>query len=128
MRWFRQKYRYATVRYSHAILHFFFFFFKDYICNLNLSRCRAVLMYDIVLFLSISVLKTWSQKQDSSLVYLERDGRGWTGREREGCPVELLQYLFTYLQFYTVVDLSVAVLWLFILLFLLWFRYPPIYI
>ena len=46
-------------------------------------------MYDIVLFLSISVLKTWSQKQDSSLVYLERDGRGWTGREREGCPVEL---------------------------------------
>ena len=56
-------------------------------------------MYDIVLFLSISVLKTWSQKQDSSLVYLERDGRGWTGREREGCPVELLQYLFTYLQY-----------------------------
>ena len=34
--------------------------------------------------------------------------------------------VFTYLQYYTVVDLSVAVLWLFILLFLLWFRYPPI--
>ena len=136
MRWFRQKYRYATVRYSHAILHFFFFFFKDYICNLNLSRCRAVLMYDIVLFLSISVLKTWSQKQDSSLVYLERDGRGWT-RKREGkggvsCGIiTIFIYIFTvftYLQFYTVVDLSVAVLWLFILLFLLWFRYPPIYI
>ena len=25
VRWFRQKYRYATVRHSHAILHFFFF-------------------------------------------------------------------------------------------------------
>ena len=49
------------------------------------------------------------------------------------CPVELLQYLFTiftvftYLQVYKVVDLSVAVLRLFILLFLLWFWYPPIF-
>ena len=77
-------------------------------------------MYDILIY----VLKAWSQKQDSSLAYLEGDGRGWTGRGGEGCPVELLQYLFTYLQFYTV---SVAVLWLFILLFLLWFRYPPIF-
>ena len=63
-------------------------------------------MYDIVFFLSISVLKTWLQKQDRSLVYLGKDGRGRTGRGREGCPIELLQYLFTtftvftYLQFY----------------------------
>ena len=84
-------------------------------------------MYDIVFFLSISVLKTWLQKQDSSLVYLGKDGRGRTGRGREGCPEELLQYLFIYLQFYTVVDLSVTVLRLFVLLFLLWFRYPPIF-
>ena len=69
MGWFGQKYRYTTVRHSHAILNFFFFFFfffLDYFCNLNLSRYCAVLMYDI----SISFLKTWSQKQNSSLVYL----------------------------------------------------------
>ena len=33
-------------------------------------------------------------------------------------------YIFTYLHFYSV---SVAVLWLFILLFLLWVPYPPIF-
>ena len=52
-----------------------------------------------------------------------RDGKGWTGRGREGCPVEL----FTIFTVCTVVDLSVAVLWLFLLLFLLWFRYQPIF-
>ena len=44
--------------------YYIFFFFFNYICNLNLN-CKAVFMYDIVFFfLSISVLKTWSQKTD----------------------------------------------------------------
>ena len=78
VRLFRQKYRYVTVQHNHAILHFFFV----YTCNLNLSRCRAVLMYDIVFFLSVSALNTWSQKQHSSLIYLVSEGlwdigKGW---------------------------------------------------
>ena len=61
--WYRRKYRYATVRRSHALLHsFLFFFFKIIIVNkIKLSRCCAVLMYDILIY----VLKAWTQKQDS---------------------------------------------------------------
>ena len=52
-------------------------------------------MYDILIY----VLKAWSQKQDSSLAYLGRDRRGWAARGGEGCSVELLYYLFTYLHY-----------------------------
>ena len=33
--------------------------------KVKLSRCCAVLMYDILIY----VLKAWTQKQDSSLAY-----------------------------------------------------------
>ena len=52
-------------------------------------------MYDI----SISVLKAWSQKQDSSLVYLGRDGKRWTGRGGEERGV-LWNYYNIYLHIY----------------------------
>ena len=64
--WYRQEYRYAAVLRSHALLHSFLFFFFLRLLLLNkikLSRCCAVPMYDILIY----VLKAWTQKQDSSL-------------------------------------------------------------
>ena len=66
--WYRQEYRYAAVRRSHALLHSFHFFFFLRLLLLNkikLSRCCAVPMYDILIY----VLKAWTQKQDSSLAH-----------------------------------------------------------
>ena len=58
--WYRQEYRYAAVRRSHALLHSFLFFFFLRLLLLNkikLSRCCAVLMYDILIY----VLKAWTK-------------------------------------------------------------------
>ena len=61
--WYRQEYRYATVRRSHKLLHSFLSIFLRLLLlnKIKLSRCCAVLMYDFLIY----VLKAWTQKQDS---------------------------------------------------------------
>ena len=54
--------------------------------KIKLSRCCAVLMYDILIY----VLKAWTQTQASSLAYYGGAGRGWTGSGGEGCSVGLV--------------------------------------
>ena len=103
------------------MLYYIFFFFLRLLLYLKfkpLLRCAYVRYFNLC-------PKSLNVKTGQ---FVSLFGKGWEkvdweGRGGEGCLVELLQYLFTYLQFYTV---SVAVLWLFIL-FLLWFRYPPIF-
>ena len=49
-----------TRRYDIAMHYYIFFFSLRLLLYLNLSRCCAVLMYDILIY----ILKAWTQKQD----------------------------------------------------------------
>ena len=82
-------------RYDVAMHYYIFFFLRLLLC-LNLSRCCAVLMYDILIY----VLKAWTQKQDSSLAY--EGGAGGDGLGGVFCGISIIfVYLFTYLHIYT---------------------------
>ena len=125
---FRQMYRQATVRHSHAILHFFFFLILLFSLKFeSLLHCAYVRYFH---FCPESLVARSVQ-----LVSLFE--KGWMNVDCEGgrvvsCEIiTIFIYIFTIIymfQFYTVACLSFAALWLFIFLFLLWFRYPPIFV
>ena len=89
-------------------------------------------LYTILLFSSYSCPENLVAKTGHFYFWFRR-GCGLWLRRRKGYPVEIFRIftIFTIITlFYTEGDLSVAVLWLFLLLFfffLLWFRYPAIF-
>ena len=98
--WYRQKYRYATVRRSHALLRFFFFFFKFRLLLClkfkRLLRCAYVGYFN----LCPESLDT-KTGQFASLLGRGWEWMDWKGRGGVFCGISIIfVYLFTYLHIY----------------------------